>query len=325
MLTFFCIPKAFEGRADSLQRNAMRSWMALRPRCEIFVYGDETGIAQACAETRARHFPQISRNEFGTPLLDHAFRVTAQQAGNEWVCYVNSDILFFPDLLPSIQAVSHWLPASLIVGRRWNFDVGEPFVFQEDERWREEFRGRIRSEGVLYDGFNVDYFIYPRALFAEIPPFAVGRPGWDNWMIYEARRRQIPVIDATEAIFAAHQNHDYAHTPEGRMGGKTALWRGKEARRNRELAGDHLLQIEDATHILTAERRLKRKRNPVRFFQRWQVAEEIHPDQAWLLRPVCAFLRFLERCDHAARLWLLRRGVDVFPHRYKRQGRIAKT
>lgn len=308
-----------------LQGNALTSWLAADTRCEVLVFGDEEGVARACAEAGARHIPEVPRNEHGTPLLDFAFREAASLARNEMLCYVNSDILFFPDFLPSIQAVTRRFSSCLIVGRRWNFDVSEPFIFQKEEGWREEFQKHIRSAGVLYDGFNIDYFIFPKAVFAEIPPFAVGRPGWDNWMIYEARRRQIPVIDTTEAIFAGHQNHDYAHTREGRTGGKEALWRGEEAKRNRELAGNRLFQIEDATHVLTAQRRLKRKINLVRFFQRWQVAAEIHPRHAWLLRPVCAFLRFLGRCDHAARLWLLRRGVDVFPHRHKRKGRIAKT
>lgn len=288
---------------------------------EALVFGEEEGTAEACRETGARHLPETARNEFGTPFLDHAFRVAAREARNKILCYVNADILLFPGLASSVQTVSNRFPSSLIVGRRWNFDVSEPFVFENDEEWMEKFQTHIESRGELYNGFNIDYFIYPAPVFADIPPFAVGRPGWDNWMIYEARRRQIPVIDATTAIFAAHQNHDYTHTQEGREGGKAALWRGQEAERNRELAGGHLLEIADATHILATDHQLLRNRNLLRFFQCWEIAPEIHPGFAWLFRPLVSVVRSLQRCDHQVRLWLLQRGLDLFPNRHKRQTR----
>ena len=37
----------------------------------------------------------------------------------------------------------------------------------------------------------------------------IGRPGYDNWLIWRARRSRIPVIDATKELTAVHQNHDY--------------------------------------------------------------------------------------------------------------------
>ena len=30
-----------------------------------------------------------------------------------------------------------------------------------------------------------------------MPDFAIGRAGWDNWMIYHARQQGWPVIDGT--------------------------------------------------------------------------------------------------------------------------------
>jgi len=49
-----------------------------------------------------------------------------------------------------------------------------------------------------------------------MPQFAIGRAGWDNWMIYWARRQGWPVVDATWDIFIIHQNHDYSHLPGGK-------------------------------------------------------------------------------------------------------------
>jgi hypothetical protein len=56
------------------------------------------------------------------------------------------------------------------------------------------------------------------------------------------------VVDASEAVMAVHQNHDYGYHPAG----KTGVWTDAVARRNYELAGGrwHLRTIDDATHVL---------------------------------------------------------------------------
>jgi hypothetical protein len=57
------------------------------------------------------------------------------------------------------------------------------------------------------------------------------------------------VIDATEAVTAVHQNHDYAHLPPD----AGDAWDGPEAKRNLELAGGvtHRFTLQDVTHKLT--------------------------------------------------------------------------
>ena len=220
MLTFFCIPKAFQGHFGVIQRNALASWRALGPSCEVLVFGDEEGAGAAAEAAGARHLPAIGRNEFGTPLLDDVF-VRPVQSPKTTLSAMSTPISFsLPTCSQAVAAVSARFARYLIVGRRWNLDLEEPVSFQDSRAWRLSFRAFIEGRGSLYDGFNLDYFIFPRPLFENMPSFAVGRPAWDNWMVYEARRRQIPVIDATDAILAVHQNHDYSHTSEGRAGGR---------------------------------------------------------------------------------------------------------
>jgi hypothetical protein len=69
-------------------------------------------------------------------------------------------------------------------------------------------------------------------LFEEIPEFAIGRAGWDNWIIYHARRQGWPVVDGTPSITAIHQDHDYSHLPGGRP-----HYELPESRHNEALAG----------------------------------------------------------------------------------------
>jgi hypothetical protein len=81
----------------------------------------------------------------------------------------------------------------------------------------------------------IDYFVFTKGLFGEIPPFAVGRPKWDNWMLYRARSKNIPIVDLSRRVEVVHQNHDYSHHPDG-----DRVWESQEARKNMELAGGQM-------------------------------------------------------------------------------------
>jgi hypothetical protein len=74
-------------------------------------------------------------------------------------------------------------------------------------------------------------------------------------MIFDARRRRIPVVDASGVITVVHQNHDYSHLPGGR-----SHHRHPESLRNVSVAGGRevIFRLEDADwHFV--EGRLARK------------------------------------------------------------------
>jgi hypothetical protein len=242
MITIFAIPKAFKGHSAIIQRNAIQSWTKLSPACEVILYGDDEGTAEAAAQFGVKHVPDIRRNEFGTPLLNTLFEKTQEIAANDTICYVNGDILLIDDFLRSVHKVEASKKSFLLVGRRWNVDVDEPLDFSDG--WERKIRKRVEEKGELYGIDGIDYFVFRRGTLGELPPFAVGRPGWDGWMIYNALKKKIPVIDATRAITCIHQNHDYNHLKnrDNRFG------RGPEATRNRVIAGgmDNLYSLYDA-------------------------------------------------------------------------------
>jgi hypothetical protein len=95
----------------------------------------------------------------------------------------------------------------------------------------------------------VDYMVFSAAsTLTNLPPFAVGRPYWDDWFVERALRCGIPVIDASSVVLALHQNHDYSHVPQARG----SAWEGPEMDVNRDLAFSQGGQatIEDATHYI---------------------------------------------------------------------------
>jgi hypothetical protein len=267
MLTVFSVPKPFEGHIGVIQRNALGSWARL-PEVEIIVVGDEPGAAAAAAEVGATHVGTIERNEYGTPLLDSVFRQVRDLSQQARLVYVNADVILFPDLVDAVHRIG--LASYLLVGRRWTINLDEALDFSGD--WASVVRDRISDHGQRDPPTGIDYFVFDRlGPLGELPPFAVGRPAWDNWMIYNARRRRIPVIDATRVVTAVHQRHTYDHVPAKRA----EPWFGPEADANWALIGDvpHFRTV-NATHVLT-RRGARPALAPVYLRARWRTRRHV--------------------------------------------------
>jgi hypothetical protein len=244
MLTIFSIPKPFTGHNGTIQRNAIQSWLKLEPPCEIFLCGNDRGVAEAALEFNLKYIPDIKKNEYGTPLLNSAFGLVQQKAFNSLVCYVNADIILLNNVISAVKRIP--FSRFLLLGQRWNLDIKDPIDYH-DPLWEKELRVNLEEKGELQPPFGSDYFIFPKDIEWDLPEFAVGRPGWDNWFIYRARALKIPVIDATDGCTVIHQNHDYAHVPGGNAPGS---YEGPEAVLNRQIMGgeEHSFVIGDATH-----------------------------------------------------------------------------
>jgi hypothetical protein len=261
MFTLFTTPKPFRGHIATIQRNAIRSWTLLRPQPEIIVFGDEEGAAEIAHKLGLRHVADVARNEYGTPLLSDLFAKARGMANHELLCFINADIILMSDVVAAIQRVP--FPQFLMSGQRWEVDIDQDWDYSAG--WEGRLRAYVHESGRLRAPNAMDYFVFPGNLEIELPPFAVGRIGWDNWFISYARKRKVAVIDASEAVMAVHQNHDYAHIrgdTAGEPGGMQAWTQGPEARRNMEIAGyadvlegvyAELRTLQDATWRFTAQ------------------------------------------------------------------------
>ena len=295
MITLFSIPKAFAGPFARIQRNALGSWRALSPEIDIIVLGDEQGSAEAARAVGARHLPEVELTSAGTPRVDAVFAAAERAAPTDLLAYVNADILLLPDFLAGVEVAARRLPRFLMVGRRWDLDFEDTIDFA-DLGWEANLRRTVRERAVLHKPWGIDYFVFRRGLWREMPPFAVGRTMWDNWLIFSARAQHVPVVDATAAVTAVHQNHDYSHAG----GGRQEVWKGPEAKRNMALAGglDHFFTIDDATHRLRAGRLTR-------------VLDWAHLRRGWHTLPVLS--------PAAGRLHRLARAVGATIYRARRQ------
>ena len=281
-------PKPFVGQTAIIQRNAITSWTRLNPRPEIILFGDEAGTAAACRELGLRHVSAIGRNERGTPLLNDVLAQGSQLATQGPQCFINADIILMDDFVRAVDRVASAKSSFLMIGQRTDLDVTAPIAF-DDPRWAESLRSAVAAGGRLHGEDGIDYFVFSAGLFNPVPPLLIGRAAVDNWLVFRARARWRPVIDATAAVTAVHQNHDYSHHPEGRDG----VYVGDEAQTNLKLAGghDHLFWINDRTHRLTSD--------GVRSDLRWKQLRR-HWDRLPVLvphaaRPIVLLLQTLQR------------------------------
>jgi hypothetical protein len=209
MITFFACPKPFQGHINIIQRNAIKSWSLLRPKPEIILVGMDSGVAEACEEFGLMHIAEIDRNEYGTPLVNSIFQVAQEKAAYPIVCYINSDIILLSDFTQTVQTVAAKIPKFLVLGQRTDIDIQEAWNFDATD-WEADFKNLLLQRGTLHAPTGIDYFCFPRGMYTDIPPFAIGRLKWDNWLVWRARSQGFPIVDITETVSVAHQNHGYA-------------------------------------------------------------------------------------------------------------------
>ena len=246
MVTIFSIPKAFKGHVGVIQRNAIKSWTLLQPQPEVILFGKDEGTAEVARELGIRHLPDIATNEFGTPLLNDLFHKAEAAARFPILCYVNCDIILMDDFSRALARANSAHREFLMIGRRTDVDIHDRWPF-EAPAWQAQLQAHAARHGRKRPASWIDYFAFSRGLYEpDMPPFAVGRTYWDKWLVAKVLESGKPVLDASTAVLAVHQNHDYSHHVQGEYG----AWHGVEARRNAKLAGGSLRSVADANRIL---------------------------------------------------------------------------
>jgi hypothetical protein len=290
MITFFSCPKPFQADMTVLQRNAIRSWRALGPDVEILLLGDEPGVDELARVVKAIRIRKVARTEWGAPRVDDIFHAAEAKARYILRCYINADIILLPGFLEAMQIAADLPKPFLVIGRRWDLELAEEIDFQ-DPRWEDDLRGLTRKRGRLHSPAAIDYFVFRKGLWPSIPPFGLGRTVWDNWLVWEARRRGAVVADATDGVWAIHQDHDYSHHPQGNIG----VWYGPEADHNKDLAGrpEYYFTIEDTTHVLTKEG-IHRDFRPGKIKRHFSTLMVLRPSTAPLIKGVRRVYKFFQ-------------------------------
>ena len=207
MVTLFCSPRPFVDRHTIvIQRNAIQSWLAMDPSPEVLLIGNDYGVAEIAHELSVTHIPDVETDSHGIPLRSSMCQIARDVAQYEHLCTINADIVILDNFYDALRSIS--LPQFVAAGQRYNVDVHEPIAFGDSE-WRARLRDEIRRDAKLAGPSAIDYALYPKCISPPIlPPFPVNSFGWDNWFLFQHRRRGIPVIDLTTFVIVVHQNHE---------------------------------------------------------------------------------------------------------------------
>jgi hypothetical protein len=269
-LTMFSVLRPFpDGEADTdsdglakRQINAIRSWARLSPHVQLILFVERRDpILDRLANETGAEVHVVVTADGSPPKLDEVFAAARRACKSRVLMYSNGDMIYFPALLEVAHRLANESSGPfLAIGQRTGLDVGEQLDGNSSEAWS-ELELAARSKGKLASLVCKDFFLFPPELFSEMPPFRVGRGNWDNWMVWNARRKGIPVIDLTNQLLAVHQEHGYGHLAGGRRG---AYLSSREARENRRLAGGrHLLAGSTSEWELT-EAGISRKKERLR-------------------------------------------------------------
>lgn len=268
LITLFSAPKPFtDPHVAMIQRNAIKSWTLL-PDVEVILLGEETGLAEAAKEIGVKHIPHVVRNPNGVPLISSMFKLARENSTGELLCIINADMILMPDFVEVARRSRLQRDKYVLLSQRWDYDIETPLDFAEG--WQSRLREDVRKQNQLHRPAGSDFFLFPKNCYTDIPNFSIGRAGWDNWMIYKARKENWAVIDCTPSIMIVHQNHDYAHLPGGKP-----HYEHPETNENIRLAGGQAnvrYTILDSTHQLAADGTLARpKMTSLRFTRKLEL------------------------------------------------------
>jgi len=262
LITLFSAPKPFtDAHVAMIQRNAIKSWTLL-PDVEVILLGEEEGLAQAARELGVKHITHVARNESGTPLISSMFQRARENSSSDLLCIINADMILMPDFVEAAKQVVKRKDKFVLLSQRWDLDVAGPLDYSGN--WTDRLSSIVHRQGILHRPAGSDFFLFPKSCYTDIPDFTIGRAGWDNWMIYKARKEGWAVIDCTPSVMIIHQNHDYGHLPDGKP-----HYEHPDTNENIRLAGGQAnirYTILDSTHQLTADGKLSRlKMTSLRF------------------------------------------------------------
>lgn len=201
-----------------VHNNTLANWASFNPSVNLILFSNDSywgGVAKSYGWDVIK--PLRVENGTKPPVLKDMFRLAMSRYKTEWFGYVNADILFTKDLILNLEMLTKKYNSStsriMLTGRRTNVEnltnlnpVSESNIQQFAEQY-----------GRLYKEDAEDFFISTKSFpWQSILPVVVGRPGYDNWLVGEARcRLNTTVIDVTRTLLAFHQTTKKGGNSEG--------------------------------------------------------------------------------------------------------------
>ena len=187
-----------------MQYNSINSWKWLDCEKEILVFNRESSIKEMCDELEIKNINDYESSDFSDLPTWRAMRNVACEfaSENDIIVWVNSDIVFDDTLVHTINELKKsGLDDFILTGKRKNWPIFWELNNKEEIN-KIEF-DKIGNE------YEIDYFIYNKKHFSDLPKFFIARMKFDNYLMKLSIDSVEKTIDSTFAINSYHHEHGY--------------------------------------------------------------------------------------------------------------------
>lgn len=236
MITFFTTTEKF----NTQFQNSLESWHKLNYISNILVY---TNMDSSYFSNYSK--VNLVRYEQDPPYVSDMFMKSIDMSSDEYLCFVNSDIMFLSDLQAAFNNCKDIVENGIfqMMGRRTNWHNWKRLdvMNMTDDQIKEEVNSGNTN---LHGTCHADWFLFHKTIYEDLnmklnglPKFYIARTTFDNWFSYAPRFVGYPNVNATNKVFTIH--HDESRKKrENDWAKKPNFW--KEVEYNRRLFQQYL-------------------------------------------------------------------------------------
>ncbi|ELU02249.1 hypothetical protein CAPTEDRAFT_213787 [Capitella teleta] len=172
------------------------------------------------AQTLAWDILPLNRtNKFGLPYFGDLYNAAYHLYKSEFYCFANADVIFDDSLVTTLKFLTKHINKErmLVVGKRTDIpvDVANPPPFHDLKFVR--MLHKQENSKLKAKAHNIDFVITARHGFQwdRLKGGVVGRIGYTDHLMAEAKMSQMVIVDASETIRAVHL-HGVSEQPVAR-------------------------------------------------------------------------------------------------------------
>jgi len=185
-----------------MQKNSLNSWSKLKIDKKIFVFNKNQSVKDFCSNLDVEiveDYECSPNSDIPTwrTMRDYA----AKNASDEDVIvWVNGDVMFDDSLIQTIDASKMFSNDFVLVGQK--YDWSNFYNLDNDVNLKELQPLELHGE------YAIDYFIFKKHLFENLPGFYIARQRFDNFLVGESVKKY-KAINCTKTLLCIHHRHEY--------------------------------------------------------------------------------------------------------------------
>lgn len=185
-----------------MQKNSIRSWSRLPIDKKILVFNKNQSVIDMCEDLDVEVVSDYDHSSYSDiPTWVSMKNIASEHAENgDVIVWVNSDVMFDETLLNTINTVNESINDFVLVGQKYdwhNFTLLDTIP-----------NFNLFENLSVHSEWAIDYFIFKKHVFLDVPKFFIARMRFDNFLMDKAIKEHT-AIDCSETIFCIHHRHDY--------------------------------------------------------------------------------------------------------------------